>query len=114
MFSFVFSIADFITLWVYKNYLLNDPNADIKIKYETVKDALNSKFDKVFSIKNFEQSWDQVADRLKIDREPRLNTNRSNQDYKKYADRKNLDQEFIYWHRQYNSYDYRLYEEFCT
>ena len=105
--------GNFITLWVYKNYLLNDPNADIKIKYETVKDALNSKFDKVFSIKNFEQSWDQVADRLKIDREPRLNTNRSNQDYKKYADRKNLDQEFIYWHRQYNSYDYQLYEEFC-
>ena len=37
-----------------------------------------------------------------------------NEDYKKYADRKNLSLEFIEWHRDYNLYDYKLYEEFCA
>jgi len=106
--------GNFMTLWIYKDYLLLNPTDNGEIKYQSVRQALKSNFEKVFSIENFEQSWDQVADILKVDREPRLNTNRSNEDYKKYADRKNLSEEFISWHKDYNSHDYLLYQEFCT
>lgn len=106
--------GNFITLWVYKNYLLHDPNVDINSKYITVQQCLKNNFQKVFSVENFEQNWNKIADLLKIDREPRLNTNRSNTDYKKYIDKKNLSKEFLEWHRSYNSYDYKLFEEFCT
>ena len=103
-----------MTLWIYKVYLLSDPTDDVETKYQSVKQALKDNFVKVFSIENFEQSWNVVADILKVDREPRLNTNRSNEDYKKYANRKNLSEEFISWHKDYNHYDYLLYQEFCT
>ena len=106
--------GNFMTLWIYKDYLLLNPTNDVEIKYESARQALKSNFKKVFSIENFEQSWNEVADILKIDREPRLNTNRSNEDYKKYANRKNLSEEFILWHKNYNHYDYLLYQEFCT
>ena len=106
--------GNFMTLWIYKDYLLLNPTDNGEIKYQSVRQALKSNFEKVFSIENFEQSWNEVADILKVDREPRLNTNRSNEDYKKYADRKNLSEEFISWHKDYNSHDYLLYQEFCT
>jgi len=108
--------GNFFTLWLYKNYLLQDPNVDVDInsKYITVQQCLKNNFQKVFSIENFEQSWNEIADLLKIDREPRLNTNRSHTDYKKYIDKKNLSKEFLEWHRSYNNYDYKLFEEFCT
>ena len=106
--------GNFITLWVYKNYLLHDPNVDINSKYITVQQCLKNNFQKVFSVENFEQNWNEIADLLKIDREPRLNTNRSNTDYKKCIDKKNLSKEFLEWHRSYNNYDYKLFEEFCT
>jgi len=79
-----------------------------------VQQCLKNNFQKVFSTENFEQTWNEIADLLKIDREPRLNTNRSDTDYKKYADKKKLSKEFIEWHRSYNHYDYKLFEEFCT
>jgi len=106
--------GNFMTLWIYKVYLLSDPTDDVETKYQSVKQALKDNFVKVFSIENFEQSWNVVADILKVDREPRLNTNRSNEDYKKYTNRKNLSEEFISWHKDYNHYDYLLYQEFCT
>ena len=106
--------GNFMTLWIYKVYLLSDPTDDVETKYQSVKQALKDNFVKVFSIENFEQSWNEVADILKVDREPRLNTNRSNEDYKKYTNRKNLSEEFISWHKDYNHYDYLLYQEFCT
>ena len=106
--------GNFMTLWIYKDYLLLNPTDNGEIKYQSVRQALKSNFEKVFSIENFEQSWNEVADILKVDREPRLNTNRSNEDYKKYANRKNLSEEFISWHKDYNHYDYLLYQEFCT
>ena len=106
--------GNFMTLWIYKDYLLSDPTDDVETKYQSVRQALKDNFVKVFSIENFEQSWNEVADILKVDREPRLNTNRSNEDYKKYTNKKNLSKEFISWHKDYNSYDYLLYEEFCT
>ena len=106
--------GNFMTLWLYKDYLLLNPTDDVEIKYQSVRQALKDNFVKVFSIENFEQSWNEVADILKVDREPRLNTNRSNEDYKKYTNKKNLSKEFISWHKDYNSYDYLLYQEFCT
>ena len=106
--------GNFITLWLYKNYLLRDPDEDIEIKYDAVRQALKTKFQKVFCIENFEESWNTVADILKIDREPRLNTNRSNEDYEKYADKNNLSEEFIAWHKNYNHYDFQLYREFSA
>ena len=112
--SYASLAGNFMILWMYKNYLLNDHNVDIETKYHTVRQSLKNNFTKVFCTKNFEDSWNYVADTLKVDREPRLSTNRSNEDYKKYADRKNLSKDFITWHRAYNLYDYKLYEEFCT
>tara|TARA_Y100000592_G_C5464302_1_gene315802 strand:+ start:1824 stop:2399 length:576 start_codon:yes stop_codon:yes gene_type:complete len=106
--------GNFMTLWLYKNYLLEDPNTGIHGKYLKVKEALNLRFDKVFSTQNFEDSWDYVADKLMIDREPRLKTNISNENYKKYADKNDLSEEFVSWHKNYNHYDYLLYQEFCT
>ena len=106
--------GNFMTLWIYKVYLLSDPTDDVETKYQSVKQALKDNFVKVFSIENFEQSWNVVADILKVDREPRLNTNRSNEDYKKYTNKKNLSEEFISWHKDYNSYDYLIYQKFCT
>ena len=106
--------GNFMVLWLYKNYLCLDPNTPIEEKYNTVRKALRNTFKKVFSIEKFEDSWNEVADLLKIEREPRLSTNRSNEDYKKFADRKNLTEDFISWHKQYNNYDYKLYQEFCA
>ena len=106
--------GNFMVLWLFKNYLCLDPNVPMDEKYKTVRQALHNTFHKVFSLENFEDSWDHISDMLKVDREPRLNTNRSNEDYKKMADRKNLSAEFISWHRNYNDYDYKLYNEFCT
>ena len=106
--------GNFVILWIYKNYLLLDPNAEIENKYQTVRQALKNNFSKVFSIENFEESWNEVAGILEVDQEPRLNTNRSNSDYKKYANRKNLSEDFISWHKSYNNYDYDLFNEFCT
>ena len=106
--------GNFMVLWLYKNYLCLDPNVPIEDKYHTVRQTLHNKFQKVFSLEKFEDSWDQVSNSLKIDQEPRLNTNRSNTDYKKYANRKNLSEDFISWHKSYNNYDYALFNEFCT
>ena len=77
-------------------------------------DMWNPPHEILSDIEKFEDSWNEVADMLKIEREPRLATNRSNVDYKKFADRKNLTEEFITWHKQYNNYDFKIYEEFCT
>ena len=106
--------GNFVTLWIYKNYLLLDHKTDIETKYNAVQQALQNNFQKVFSLDNFEQSWDEVAKILKVDQEPRLNTNRSNEDYKKFTNKKDLSDEFISWHRSYNHYDYKLYKEFCA
>ena len=104
--------GNFMILWLYRHYLLLDPDTDIETKYNSVRHSLKNNFQKVFCVKNFEQSWDEVADTLNVDKEPRLNTNMSNQDYKKYADKNNLSNEFISWHRSHNQFDYKLYAEF--
>ena len=107
-------LGNFMVLWLYKNYLCLDPNVDMETKYNTVRQTLHNSFQKVFSLERFEESWDYISEMMKIDKEPRLNTNRSNEDYKKYVSKKDLSEEFISWHQQHNSYDYSLYKEFCT
>ena len=87
---------------------------DIENKYDVVRNCLTKRFSKVYSLKNFEDSWNEIADKLKLDREPRLNTNRSNEDYKKTVSKKDLDKEFLNWHNEHNRYDYLLYQEFCA
>ena len=106
--------GNFITLWLFENYLLNDPNVDIGTKYQMVKQGLQNNFAKVFCTEKFEDSWNYITDLLKLDKEPRLNTNRSNKDYKKHSNRKHLSEKFVTWHKNYNSYDYALYKEFCA
>ena len=106
--------GNFMVLWLYKTYLCLDRDAPIEEKYNTVRQTLNNTFQKVFSLEKLEDSWNEVADMLKIEREPRLTTNRSNEDYKKIVDRKNLTEKFISWHKEHNNYDYKLYEEFCA
>ena len=106
--------GNFMILWLYKNYLCEDPNTTIENKYDVVRNCLTKRFSKVYSLKNFEDSWNEIADKLKLDREPRLNTNRSNEDYKKTVSKKDLDQEFLNWHNEHNRYDYLLYQEFCA
>ena len=104
--------GNFMILWLYKNYLCKDPDDSIEVKYRTVRDCLENTFNKVYTLKDFERSWDDICDKLKLDKEPRLNTNRSNLDYKKYISRQELGQEFIEWHQQHNSLDYMLYKQF--
>ena len=106
--------GNFMILWLYKNYLCEDPNTTIENKYDVVRNCLTKRFSKVYSLKNFEDSWNEIADKLKLDREPRLNTNRSNEDYKKTVSKKDLDKEFLNWHNEHNRYDYLLYQEFCA
>ena len=92
--------------------LLSKYFSDVKITVAS--QNLQNNFANVFCTEKFEDSWNYNADLLKLDMEPRLNTNRSDKDYKKNINRKNLSEQFIAWHKNYNSYDYALYEEFCT
>ncbi len=105
--------GNFITLWLHKNYLCLDPTVDMHSKYLNVQQCLRINFKKVFSLENIEESWDEIADLLKVDREPRLNTNRSYSDYKNLVSKENLSEEFLNWHKDYNKYDYKLFKEFC-
>ncbi len=105
--------GNFMILWLYTNYLCKDKEDSIDVKYNAVRMCLRNTFKKVFCLKNFEQSWNEVADTLNIDREPRQNTNRSLQDYKKYISKEDLDEQFISWHENHNKLDYQLYYEFC-
>ena len=83
-------------------------------KYLNVQQCLRINFKKVFSLENIEESWDEISNMLNIDKEPRDSTNRSNIDYIKYISKDKLSDEFLSWHREYNDYDYKLFEEFCT
>ena len=106
--------GNFITLWLHKNYLCLDPTVDMHSKYLNVQQCLRINFKKVFSLENIEESWDEISNMLNIDKEPRDSTNRSNIDYIKYISKDKLSDEFLSWHREYNKYDFKLFEEFCT
>ena len=83
-------------------------------RYNHVRKVLKEKFKKVFSSEKFEDSWTEIANLLKIDIFPKLNSNQADKDYNKVAKYEDLSEDFKFWHRGYNRYDYLLYEEFCT
>ena len=93
---------------------MSDLTTSIEKKYEVVRDALKKKSVKVYDSNDFEGSWTEIANELKVEVEPRLNSNEGGKDYEKIAKYSELTEEFKIWHRGYNHYDYLLYEEFCT
>ena len=76
--------------------------------------TLQGKSVKVYDSDDFENSWTEIADELKVEVEPRLNSNEGGKAYEKITNYTELSLEFKTWHRSYNHYDYLLYEEFCT
>ena len=106
--------GNFLVLWLYGKYCQLSETADIEKKYNVVRKTLKEKFTKVYDSDNFENSWTEIANELKVDVEPRLNSNEGGKAYKNVAKLADLSEEFITWHRSYNQYDYKLYEEFCT
>ena len=106
--------GNFHVLWLYGKYLGREDFQPIETKYNIVRSALRNKFVKVYASDKFEESWNEIAKELKINVEPRLNSNQVEKDYKGIAKYSNLSKKFINWHKSYNHYDYKLFEEFCT
>ena len=106
--------GNFMVLWLYEKYCQLSNTEDTEKKYQVVRKTLRDKFFKVYDSDNFEESWTEIADELKVEIDPRLNSNESGKAYEKIANYSDLSEEFKTWHRDYNHYDYLLYEEFCT
>ena len=105
--------GNFMVLWLYGKYIGRHDSVSMEARYDTVRKVLKEKFFKVYDSDKFEESWNEVADILKINHEPRLSSNQSDKDYQKIQKLQDLSEEFKTWHRSYNHYDYKLYEEFC-
>ena len=105
--------GNFLVLWLYGKYLGRKELVPIEIKYKIVRSALHN-FEKVYDSDKFENSWKELAKELNVTINPRLDSNRVKKDYKQKIKFSNLSDNFKLWHRSYNSYDYLLYEEFCT
>ena len=106
--------GNFLVLWLYSKYCSLSATSDIKEKYDIVRKTLKEKFVKVYDSDDFENSWTEIADELKVEVEPRLNSNEGGKAYEQLINYSNMTDEFKVWHRSYNHYDYLLYEEFCT
>jgi hypothetical protein len=106
--------GNFLVLWLYGKYCSLAEDIDIKEKYDIVRKTLQEKSVKVYDSDDFEDSWTEIANELKVEVEPRLNSNEGGKAYEKIAKYCDLTEEFKIWHRSYNHYDYLLYEEFCT
>jgi hypothetical protein len=106
--------GNFLVLWLYGKYCSLTETTDIEKKYEVVRKTLKEKFTKVYDSDYFENSWTEIADELKVDVEPRLNSNEGGKAYDQLINYSGMTEQFKIWHRSYNHYDYLLYEEFCT
>ena len=106
--------GNFLTLWIYSKYLGLTDALPMQTKYEKARSALKNNFEKVFDSDDFENSWNYIAKELDILPEPRLHSNRAGESYTRLVKHSDLPHEFLTWHKGYNQYDYRLYEEFCT
>jgi hypothetical protein len=104
--------GNFQVLWLYGRYLGLNDSPTIEQKYRRVVDELHKRAT-VFDNDSFEDSWDLICEELNISTEPRLNSNEGGSDYVKHISRKDLPDSFVEWHREYNHYDYLLYQEFC-
>ena len=105
--------GNFLVLWLYSKYCSLSATSDIKEKYDIVRKTLKEKFVKVYDSDDFENSWTEIADELKVEVEPRLNSNEGGKAYEQLINYSDMTEEFKIWHRSYNHYDYLLYEEFC-
>lgn len=105
--------GNFMVLWLWKHYMSCDPLTPIEKQYEGVRQCLQTKFERVYDSDQFEDSWTDLSAMLKVDVDPRLNSNEGGKSYKKIITKKELSDEFIDWHRSYNQWDYLLYKEFC-
>jgi len=106
--------GNFLVLWLYSKYCSLSATSDIKEKYDVVRKTLKEKSVKVYDSDDFENSWTEIADELKVEVEPRLNSNEGGKAYEQLIKYSDMTDEFKIWHRSYNHYDYLLYEEFCT
>ena len=106
--------GNFLVLWLYSKYCSLSATSDIKEKYDVVRKTLKEKSVKVYDSDDFENSWTEIADELKVEVEPRLNSNEGGKAYEQLINYSDMTDEFKVWHRSYNHYDYLLYEEFCT
>jgi hypothetical protein len=64
--------GNFIVLWLYGRYIGRHDSVPMENRYETVRKVLKEKFFRVYDSDRFEESWNEVAEMLKIDPEPRL------------------------------------------
>ena len=101
-------------MYIGKHYLKKEKWIAAIKRYKIVVETLKNKKVTVFDSDKFEDSWEKICKILKLDPEPRLQSNRSGKDYKKIQCIKDCSDKFKTWHRSYNSYDYLLYEQFCT
>ena len=106
--------GNFLVLWLYSKYCSLSATSDIKEKYDVVRKTLKEKSVKVYDSDDFENSWTEIADELKVEVEPRLNSNEGGKAYEQLINYSDMTDEFKIWHRSYNHYDYLLYEEFST
>ena len=104
--------GNFIVLWIYSKYLGQTEEITTEMKYQRVRSALQN-FTKVFDSDKFEQSWNEISKELNVTPEPRLHSNRAGESYTRLVKHSDLSDEFKAWHRSYNMYDYKLFEEFC-
>ena len=105
--------GNFMVLWLYGKYLGRHDTVSMEYRYEKVVEVLKSKKVTVYDSSKFEQSWDKICKYLKIDNEPRLQSNRAGKDYKKMYTLSDCNEKLKSWHKRYNKYDYKLYKEFC-
>ena len=106
--------GNFLVRWMYSKYCSLSDTTDIEKKYDVVREALKEKSVKVYDSDDFENAWTEIAHELKVEVEPRLNSNEGGRAYEQLINYSDMTDEFKIWHRSYNHYDYLLYEEFCT
>ena len=106
--------GNFMVLWLWGKYMGKPVTASIEEKYAGVRACLETKFERVYDSNLFEDSWTDICSTLGISPDPRLNSNKGDISYIKIIERKNISEPFKQWHREYNKYDYMLYEQFCT
>ena len=106
--------GNFMVLWLYGKYLGRHDSVDMEHRYTAVRDVLKNKVKKVYATEKFEDSWGDIANMLQVSVDPRLKSNQADKDYTSVARFEDLSKKFKTWHRSKNTYDYRLFEEFCT
>ena len=106
--------GNFVVLWLYGKYCGKHDSVTMEQRYNFVRKVCKEKFETIYDSEKFEESWTEISKELKVSPEPRLNSNQSDKEYNKIVKLQDLSDNFKNWHRAYNEYDYKLYEEFCA